>query len=850
MANGYVGVRILDAPIHADHEYTYYIPRELSEDIAPGVFVSVPFGGGNRRRGAIVTSVFDKTDVKNCKPIASVTNPTVTLTEELLGLCSFLCDYTLCSYGDAVHAIVPGGALSRVTEYYSVKTDDGDGDSDDGKKIGALNEKAQYVYGIIRSHGKISSLKLKGAFVDGDTPALTEIVSSLVKKGLIIKSYEVAEPTNRVRRATVKLAVSSDEARELADGSDKTLRSKRAKEILSFLSEHGGEAEETLLKDEFGAVSAQIKGLTERGYVAVEYYDVWRNPFSDMKREDAKPVKLTPHQTTAYEKLSELYGSGEAKAALLHGVTGSGKTSVIRAMIDRVTADGKSVIILVPEIALTPQTVSIFCSNYGDRVAVIHSSLSEGERIDAWKRIRSGDADIVIGTRSAVFAPVEKLGMIVIDEEQEHTYKSDTQPKYTAHDVARYRCAAHGALMLLSSATPSLGSYYKAKKGNYTLLELTERYGTATLPEVIVADRRRDKDHGASGPIGSVLAEEIGKNLAKGEQTVLFLNRRGYNNFLSCKTCGEAVLCPHCSVALTYHARRRVNETENKDDYRAEHMDAGHLQCHYCGYSAKAPAICPECGSDNLFYMGWGTQRVEQELNKLYPEARILRMDADTTKTKSAYDEILGAFGRHEADILLGTQMVTKGHDFPMVTLVGVLMAENSLFLDDYRAGERTFSLLTQVIGRAGRAERPGRAVIQTYTPDNENLRFAERQDYVSFYESEIKLRESFAFPPFCDIAQFTMTSEDEAELSASVVRLSDYIKQKSRAEYGDVKFQMFGPFEAPVYRVGDRYRMRIVCKCRLNRRTRRMFSDVMTEFGSKLGKRVTLAVDFNPNSI
>ncbi len=837
MANEYVGVRILDAPIHADREYTYYIPRELAEDIRPGVFVSVPFGGGNRKRTAVVTSVFDNTDVVSCKPIYELINPDVTLTEELLGLAGFLCEHTLCTFGDAVRASVPSGAISKVTEYYSVS---------DGDDHSSLNPKAQYVYGFIKAAGRASKDKIRKNFDDSES--VSEILGGLVKRGLVTRTVEVAGPTNIKKTAAVKLAVSAGEAVTLANG--KALRSKRCRDILLHLANAGGAAEEKELKDTFGAVSAQIRTLADGGYVTVEYRDAWRNPFLSREWDGKTELSLTPHQTEAFSKLRELYRSGEAKAALLHGVTGSGKTSVIRAMIDEVTADGRSVIILVPEISLTPQTVSIFCSNYGDRVAVIHSSLSEGERIDAWRRIRSGEADIIIGTRSAAFAPTEKLGMLVIDEEQEHTYKSDTPPKYTAHDVARYRCAANGALMLLSSATPSLGSYYKTETGAYTLVSLTERYGKATLPEVIVADRRRDPEEYKAGPVSAVLADEIRKNLTRGEQSILFLNRRGYNNFLSCKTCGEAVLCPHCSVALTYHARRRVNETENKADYRTEHIDAGHLQCHYCGYTANAPAVCPECGSDNLFYMGWGTQRVEQELSRLFPDARVLRMDADTTKTKSAYDDILGAFKRHEADILLGTQMVTKGHDFPLVTLVGVLLAESSLFLDDYRAGERTFSLLTQVVGRAGRADKPGRAVIQTYTPDNESLAYASRQDYVSFYKNEIALRRSYAFPPFCDIAQFTMASEDEAELSAAILRLSDFIKGASASEYPDVRFQMFGPFEAPVYRVGDKYRMRIICKCRLTKRTRAMFSHVLHGVGSKLGRRVSLSVDFNPNSI
>ena len=734
----YAGCRILDAPIHADREYTYYIPRQIADDVRPGVFVSVPFGGGNRKKTAVVTSVMESTDVQNCKPISGLTSPGVDLTDEMMGLCAFLTSQTLCTYGDAVRAAVPQGALSRVREIYSVSEDA------DEKLLSSLSPKALYLFTFVQSRGPVAINRIRAEF--GDAPVTSDLLSTLCRQGLLTRTLDVKEPTNEVSVTDVKLAVSQDEA--VAISKDTAMRSKRARDIMAYLAAHEGEAEEPELKDELGAVAAQLKMLAERGYVTLSERRVFRNPFSKIP-ESPTSLSLSPHQTEAYNTLAGLYESGEAKAALLHGVTGSGKTSVIRAMIDRVTADGKSVIILVPEIALTPQTVSIFCSNYGSRVAVMHSSLSAGERIDAWRRVRDGDADIVIGTRSAVFAPTERLGMIVIDEEQEHTYKSDSQPKYTAHDVARFRCAYSGALMLLSSATPSLSSYYKAMTGNYTLVTLTERYGGAHLPEVEVADMRSDRVEDSTSPIGKTLRSRIGETLARGEQAILFLNRRGYNNFLSCRSCGEAVLCPRCSVALTYHATRRVAATDNKDDYRDEHISAGRLECHYCGYRTSAPAKCPECGSDNMFYMGWGTQRVEQELTELFPTARVLRMDADTTRTRSAYDDILGAFGRHEVDILIGTQMVTKGHDFPDVTLVGVLLAESSLYLDDYRAAERTFSLITQVIGRAGRASLPGRAVIQTYTPDNVSLGYACRQDYENFYDNEIRLRRAYSFPPF-----------------------------------------------------------------------------------------------------
>lgn len=839
MSHEYAGCRIIEVPYHADREYTYYIPRELSGQVTPGVFVTVPFGGGNKKKTAVVTSVSDTTTLEKCKPIAGITNRGVTLSDEMRGLCQFLTGQTLCTFGEAVRAAIPHGALSKVLESYTAAA------KPDEKKLLSITPKALYVYNFIKAKGPVTGDRLRSEF--GDESAVSEIVASLSRAGVITRTTGVREPTNEVTVTDVELTVDEKIARAFA-GNTK-IRSVRSRQIVSYLLDNGGRAEDGELKESLGPVAVQLKKLAEDGIVTLTERRILRNPFADI-REDNKPLTLSPEQKTAYETLCSLYRTREAKAALLHGVTGSGKTSVIRAMIDTVTADGKSVIILVPEISLTPQTVNIFCGHYGSRVAVMHSSLSEGERVDAWHRVRSGEADIVIGTRSAVFAPTENLGMIVIDEEQEHTYKSDSQPKYTAHDVARYRCAQNNALMLLSSATPSLLSYYKAKTGAYTLVPLTERFGGASLPRVIVADMRRDREAASNSPIGSVLISEIAATLSRGEQAILFLNRRGYNNFLSCRSCGGAVLCPHCSVALTYHATRRVNATENRDDYRAEHVAAGRLECHYCGYRAPAPERCPECGGENLFYMGWGTQRVEQELASLFPSARILRMDADTTRTKSSYDEILGAFGRGEADILIGTQMVTKGHDFPSVTLVGVLLAESSLFLDDYRASERTFSIITQVIGRAGRASLPGRAVIQTYTPDNVSLSFACRQDYESFYENEIKYRRAYTFPPFCDIAQITLASSDETELSASVLRLADYIKTASGGEFSDVSILMFGPFEAPVYRVNDRFRMRVVCKCRLNRRTRGLFSDVMDSFGKGLSRRVSISIDFNPNSI
>lgn len=586
-----------------------------------------------------------------------------------------------------------------------------------------------------------------------------------------------------------------------------------------------------------GAGSAQLRALRAAGLVEVRAETVYRNPYADLRIEAGRENKLSPHQTAAYDRLCELYAADGAHCALLYGVTGSGKTRVMKAMIDRVRADGRQVIVLVPEISLTPQTVSLFCSFYGERVAVLHSSLSAGERHDAYRRIAAGEVDLVIGTRSAVFAPLPNLGMIVIDEEQEHTYKSDMSPKYHARDVAAFRIGRAKGLLLLASATPSVESYYKARSGQYALVELTERYGNARLPEVYIDDMRKNALGGNLSPFGALLTEKMNETLSRGEQAILFLNRRGYNAFLTCRDCGEAVLCPRCSVSLTRHKERGR-------DY---------LLCHYCGYRSAIPHECPSCRSAHLAFMGYGTQKVEEEFGEKFGgayHASLLRMDADTTTKKSAYDELLGKFRAHKADVLLGTQMVAKGHDFPDVTLVGVLNADAALYLDDFRAGERTFSMLTQVIGRAGRAEKRGVAVIQTMNPNHEVIRLAAAQDYRAFYARDIALREAFTFPPFCDIAVISAASASEAACMKCAADIFTFMKDKMSGDYRDVPVISFGPFEAPLYKIEDCYRMRVVLKCRRSKRLLAMLGELLRHFTTKDYKAVSVGVDINPTNL
>ena len=593
-----------------------------------------------------------------------------------------------------------------------------------------------------------------------------------------------------------------------------------------------GEKSAAELKSAANVSAATLKNMVAKGILSLRACAVFRNPYKGRGRVTDDNT-LSACQTRAAETLSALAGSGQAKAALLYGVTGSGKTRVIKSVIDSVIASGRSVIVLVPEISLTGQTVDLFCGYFGERVAVIHSSLSEGEKLDAWRRIRAHEVDVVIGTRSAVFAPLDNLGMIVIDEEQEHTYKSDMTPKYHTRDVARYRAAKNNALMLLASATPSLESYYRAREGIYSLVTLDERYGDATLPEVEVSDLRADTMRGRITPIGAELREAIGENLKRGEQTILFVSRRGYNNFVSCLKCGEVVTCPNCSVSLTYH----------------RNGDEGILKCHYCGYTQTVPEVCPKCESERMTRKGFGTQLVAEELHAIYPEARILRLDADAASAKFSHEAILSAFRSGEADVLIGTQMVTKGHNFPSVTLVGVINADAALYLDDFRATERTFALLTQVIGRAGRADKPGRALIQTYNPDNETINLACKQDYIGFYESAVKLRRQLQFPPFCEFVLLGVHGEDEPEVLELVLKLDRRLREYITGEYSDVPMYVFGPFEAPIYKVNNVYRMRIVIKCQVTKRMRELVARLLADF-PKASVKAAISVDVNPASM
>lgn len=829
----YAGIHILDAPYHIDHEFDYFIPPQFRSDLFRGDFVAVPFGTSNRRKLGIVVSLKDSADNKNieCKPIVDVCDKSLSLSDELLGLCEFLKEHTLCSIGDAVKVAVPIATFSKLEEIFLPTSSAGS----------VKDETADLVLQYISAKGSARLSLLKSKF----GPATESAVKKLLSAGLIYRDFELNESSEK-SLSRYSLAISTQAAKKIALGDNPStkLRSEKQKEVLAYLadaSSSDGEEEKVILTA-CGAAKSHLTALVDKGLVAKHTVSVNRNLefLENAKRFETtlqKDIVLNDEQSAAYDKLKLLSDDESAKAALLFGVTGSGKTSVMMKIIDHTLKKGKGVILLLPEIALTPQSLSIFYARYGKRVAVLHSALSLGEKFDAHKRIKRGEADLVIGTRSAIFAPVKDLGLIIIDEEHEHTYKSDMNPKYHTRDVARYRCYRNNALMLLASATPSFESYKKAKEGTYELITLKNRYGGATLPGTVVVDMREEIKAGNPSLLSSLVCEKLVKNTREKNQSILFLNRRGYNNFISCRTCGEVIKCPVCSVSMTYHTEKRS-------------YGDGYLSCHWCGRRMPLPAECPSCNNRNLLGMGYGTQRIEQEITELLPMANIIRMDTDTTSGKDSYEQMLSKFRNHEADVLLGTQMVTKGHDFPDVTLVGVLLADSSLHLDDYRASERTFAMLTQVIGRAGRSKKSGIAVIQTNNPDSECIKLACRQDYESFYETEIKLRKLLVFPPFCDIALVSLSSSDEQGLLKASTMLSEKLTNTIREKYAELPFIVYGPFEAPIYKVENKYRMRMVIKCSLNKRTRAMFSEILCLFEKSLPKNITISMDFNPSNI
>lgn len=666
--------------------------------------------------------------------------------------------------------------------------------------------------------------------VDKKTNPLSEEMVSLalwLKERCFCSTYECLR--QMLPRGTDKIKDKSTKMIRLSEGSTQPVKlTPKQQSVYELLCDVGSAGVSEVC--EFCSVGKGVlDNLVKYGICEFFEKEVYRTPYKNVSENgEMSPINLSEVQQNAFNTYLKLMDTGGT--GLLYGVTGSGKTQVYLKLIDEAISRGKDVIVLVPEISLTPQMLYIFHSRYGKKVAVMHSGLSIGERTDEYKRADRGEAKIIVGTRSAVFAPVHNLGLIVMDEEQEHTYKSERTPRYNARDVANFRCRYNNALFLMTSATPSVESYSAAVKGKYVLCEINERYGDSKLPEIVTVDMKKEIAQGNKSPISKTLQSLIADNLDKHKQTILLINRRGYNTFIACNSCGHVITCPNCSISLTYHS---YNDR---------------LMCHYCGYSKPLDNVCPECGKNSIRYSGYGTQRIEDELERLFPEASVLRMDADTTSAKFSHQKLFDAFSRGDYDILIGTQMVAKGLDFPNVTLVGVVNADNSLYDESYLANERSFDLITQVVGRSGRRAEAGKAVIQTINPYNDVIEYASKQDYKSFFANEIQLRKLLTYPPFCDIYFISFICEDENKAALCAKSFFENLVELNRTDYKNEKLIVLGPSPSKISKLKNNYRYGLTLKCKNSKSVRKMLNDILKNIGKiKEYKSVSVSVDLNP---
>jgi primosomal protein N' (replication factor Y) len=806
MTDCIAGVAVENTTYSFDKIFDYNVPASLADTIAVGKRVMIPFGSGNRSRQGMVMYLKAENREK-LKNVISVLDKEPVLTEEMVALAVFMKEHYFCTYYDSIRTMLPAGINYNVTTtYVAVK----------GLNTDNLSNDEQQIYDFVLANKKpVKKEKIVEALgIDNQ-----KLLDNLVSDGFLRKSDEAFRKVGDALMKMVALQEDTDISNLKLSPKQKsayellqTVQCASVKEICYYT----------------GVTSSVIDNLVKKN-LAVYYEDEVFRSVKNNVIPDNKEIVLSDEQTLAYNNLCEKYNEGKASVSLLYGVTGSGKTSVFIKLIERVMEDNKGVIVMVPEISLTPQFLNIFKSKFGDKVAVFHSGLSLGERLDEYKRVKRGIAKIAIGTRSAVFAPFENIGLIIMDEEQEHTYKSESTPRYHAREVAKFRATQHNCLLLLSSATPDVESYYYAVSGRYSLNKLSKRYGNAVLPKVMIADMNEELAIGNKSQFSTDLLNSIEENLNNGYQSILLLNRRGHNTFAYCSSCRETLTCPNCSISLTYHS------ANNK------------LMCHYCGYSINYTHKCPTCNQDTLRFGGAGTQKVEQELADLFPQARILRLDADATMRKSSYEKKLNAFSQGDYDILIGTQMVAKGLNFPKVTLVGVLNPDSMLYADDYRSYERAFSLLTQVVGRSGRGESRGVAIIQTNTPENTVISMAASQNYEDFFNNEIALRKAMLYPPFADICMIGFVSDSRLSVTKASNEFLKIFVATAKEEFGELPLRILGPSPASVAKISNKYRYKIIIKCRNNKEFRKLLSEVLLDFSSnKEYKNVSAYVDMN----
>lgn len=795
-----VALVAVDAAVYAiDKPYSYLIPPEM--DARPGMRVIVPFGRGNRRSEGIVLEV--REDVSTgLKSIERVLDQEPIVTAEFIRMAAFLRERYFCTFYDAIKTMLPAGLWFEKNEEL-LRTDK------DASSIRKKPESTECkILQLVDEHGGAVNLDtVKTQFTPSER--FEEALQRLLKNGYLRSNLDYTRRIKDKHDLIVSLAISAEEALSYAE--NKKRSAPLQYEAIKLLSTVGsGSAKEVSYLT--GANTAVLRRLEKAGIVSFSKQEVSRSKLPNSVKP-AEPLMLNAEQQAVYDALYPKIGSEQPGTALLYGVTGSGKTAVYIQLINHALENQQGAILLVPEISLTPQLISLLMSHFGETVAVLHSALRVSERYDEWKRIKQGRAKVVVGTRSAVFAPVQNLGLLVLDEEQEHTYKSENNPRYHAREVALYRGAKEHALVVLGSATPSVETMYLARSGVYGLFKLTNRYNGNNLPHVQIVDLKQEIRNGNSMGISQPLLASIENTDNRHEQSILFLNRRGAGRCMICVDCGNVPTCPRCSVSLTYHQAN------------------GRRMCHYCGWTEPADTQCNVCGGP-LKIVGTGTQKIEAELSQLLPTTPVLRMDADTVTISNNHEAILEKFQTERIPVLIGTQMVTKGLNFENVTLVGVVDADMSLYVNHYRAAETTFSMLTQVIGRSGRGNKPGTAIIQTMTPEHAVIRMAAAQDYDAFYNMEIEIRRLQGCPPFCDLftVQFSGLYEEQVLHGAWDFRHALEAMLK-RPEYAEQALEILGPSPAAIAKINHAYRYRLTIKCENTKQFRLLLAHLLKTF-------------------
>ena len=807
-------IAVSAATFAIDKPYSYCIPQGMT--LAPGMRVSVPFGRNNRRCEGVVLRLEDGCE-ENLKFVEQTLDDEPVLSARMLQLAAFLRERYFCTFYDAVRVMLPAGLWFQTREHYALTED-----LSWQEKTPRQKDALQLLQQLSQLGGSAQGKLLRETLPDED--AFHSAITYLLRKKWITAQRDLLPRTKDKTEAIATLTASAEEAMEYAASRPKSAAMQRS--VLELMCSVGSAAVKEICYFT-GAKPSTVKRLADLGFLELSHRPVLRCRQIEPAQISGELI-LNPAQQQVYDGLCAQMEQADPGAALLYGVTGSGKTAVYIRLIRRCLEQGKQAMLLVPEIALTPQLLGLMAAYFGSRVAVLHSSLGAGERYDQWKRVRSGEATVVVGTRSAVFAPCSDLGLLIIDEEQEHSYKSENSPRYSAKDVALWRGIKENALVLLGSATPSVESMYLAKTGVYTLYTLKERYNGKPLPKVQIVDMKEELKMGNDLSLSYPLQDAIRQTADAGQQTILFLNRRGNSRALVCVDCREAPECPRCSAKLTYHS---ANER---------------LMCHYCGHSQSVPKRC-KCGGP-LKQMGTGTQKVQQELQGIFPDLQVDRMDADTVSAANPHEKILEHFQKEKVPVLIGTQMVAKGLNLPDVTLVGVLDADLGLYTQNYRAAETTFNMLTQVVGRAGRGEEAGSAVIQTFVPEHKVITLASKQDYDGFYDLEIGLRRVLKCPPFGDLAVITFTGQDEAAVMRGAVKFRDSLNMLlKQPDYSREECAVLGPAACPVVKINYNFRYRLTLRCRMTRVLRQLLAHLLRQFAQDRENRgVSAFVDVN----